>query len=96
MNTLSKTLIASSMFALAASGGSFAAGLDLTPAGQCMLEKHREIINTKAGTAEVVEVDVDAMQKECEEKTGTKVKDQRLLKKGMSNFRAGGTAFLYK
>lgn len=96
MNTLSKTIIASSIFAVAASGGALAKGLDLTPAGICMLEKHREIINTKAGTADVVEVDVDAMQKECEEKTGTKVKDKRLLKKGMSDFRAGGTAFLYK
>ena len=65
-------------------------------AEQCVIDEVGEIINRTAQTADMVDIYLDPIQEKCEKATGEKVKDPRVLEKGPSNFRAGGTQYIFK
>lgn len=95
MKQLKLTALCATIFT-AASITSAVAAQQLTAADECMIDAYQEVFRTKAQTAEIVEVEIAPMQAKCEEKTGTKVRHPDLLKKGLSDFSAGGTRFLFK
>ena len=65
-------------------------------AEQCMLDEIGEQISRGTATKPQVDIYLDPIQEKCETTTGLKVEDQRILAKGPSNFRAGGTQFIFK
>jgi len=69
---------------------------ELTAADQCMIDAYGEIISRHAQTTDVHEVEIAPLQERCEEDTGSVVQHPGLLKKGLSNWSAGGTRFLFK
>jgi hypothetical protein len=93
MKKVSASLLCATLFTMAANASE---NTPLTTADQCMIESYQSVIAAKAGTAETVDVEIDPMQKACEDKTGTAVQHPDLLKKGPSDFRAGGTQFIFK
>lgn len=92
-----KTAIASGLLAAFTSSAALAHGdTPFNKAEECFISELNQTIGHNAGTAETVDIYLTPLQEKCERKTEEKIQHMQLLGKGPSDFRAGGTQFIFK
>lgn len=93
MKSIASAFLCTAIFA---AGAQAAEPPTLTAADQCMIDAYQGIFRTHAQTVDVYEIEIAPIQQRCEEETDSKVEHPDLLEKGLSDWSAGGTRFLFK